>query len=38
MKPIRYLSLLALFAFGSALAAGASDSKHKQKIDEDQAV
>lgn len=38
MKPIRYLSLLALFAFGPALAAGVPNSQHKQKIDEDQAV
>ncbi len=38
IKPIRYLPLMALFALGTALAAGAPDSQHKQKIDEDQAV
>lgn len=38
MIPIRYLALIALFTFGSALAAGAPDSRDKQKIDEEQAV
>ena len=32
------LALIALFAFGAALAADAPDSQHKQQIDEEQAI
>ncbi len=38
MRQICYLPLIALFAFGAALAADAPDSQHKQQIDEEQAI